>query len=389
MHAWIYLVIEFLDELVFGVYAAATPLIRNDLVLTYAQIGLLLSLPGLIANFIEPFLFILGDVWKRRVILLGGGILFTLSLALTSLSTSFLILLFSFIVFFPASGMFVSLSQANLMDMEPSRHEHNMARWTFAGSLGVVVGPLLLSLLLTFNLGWRPAFGALAMLALITLLLAWRRIPRGRASAAPLPKLSHLFDGFRSALTALRNRDVLRWLVLLEFSNLMLDVLYGFLPLYFVDVAGFTPVEAAASVAVWTGVGLLGDFLLIPLLERVKGLKYLRWSVAFELVLFPAFLLVSVPWLKLVIVGAMGFFNAGWYAILKANMFSAMPGQSGIAQALDNVSGMFGTLLPFAIGLAAQSFGLGAAMWLLLAGPLALLVGLPRRNPLSNLTPGT
>ncbi len=389
MHAFIYLVIEFLDELVFGVYAAATPLIRDDLTLTYAQIGLLLSLPGLIANFIEPFMFILGDVWKRRVILLAGGILFTFSLALTSLSTSFMVLLLSFIIFFPASGMFVSLSQASLMDLEPSRHEQNMARWTFAGSLGVVAGPLLLSLLLTFGLGWRPAFAALAALAFLILLLAWKRVPVLGASATTLPTVSSLFAGLRSAFAALRNREVLRWLALLEFSNLMLDVLYGFLPLYFVDVAGFTPLEAAASVAVWTGVGLLGDFLLIPLLERVKGLDYLRWSVLIELVLFPAFLLVSVSWLRLVILGAMGFFNAGWYAILKANMFSAMPGQSGIAQALDNVSGMFGTLLPFAIGLAAQSFGLGAAMWLLLAGPLALLLGLPRRNPLSNLTPGT
>jgi MFS transporter, FSR family, fosmidomycin resistance protein len=85
----------------------------------------------------------------------------------------------------------------------------------------------------------------------------------------------------------------------------------------------------------------------------------------------------------------MGFFNAGWYAILKANMFSAMPGKSGIAQALDNVSGMFGTLLPFGLGLAAQAFGLGAAMWLLLAGPLALLFGLPRRTKLANLKSGT
>ena len=64
---FIYLLIEFLDELVFGVGSAATPLIRDDLTLTYAQIGLLLSLPGLIANFIEPFMFILGDVWKRRL----------------------------------------------------------------------------------------------------------------------------------------------------------------------------------------------------------------------------------------------------------------------------------------------------------------------------------
>jgi MFS transporter, FSR family, fosmidomycin resistance protein len=376
--AFSYLLVEFLDELVFGVSAAATPLMRDDLALTYVQIGLLLSLPGLIANFIEPFMFILGDVWKRRAILLTGGALFALSLALTSVSSSFVILLFSFILFNPASGMFVGLSQANLMDMDPSRHEQNMARWTFAGSLGVVAGPLLISGLLAFSLGWRFAFGFLAAATVLTLLLAWKRIPAPGVSAEPFPQWSHFLDGLRNAFSALRNRGVLRWLVLLEFSDLMLDVLYGFLPLYFVDVVGFTTVEAAASVAVWTGVGLLGDFLLIPLLERVEGLTYLRWSVLVELVLFPAFLLVSIPWLKLVILGAMGFFNAGWYAILKAGMFSTMSGQSGTAQALDDVSGIFGKLLPFGIGLAAQAFGLGLAMWLLLAGPLALLLGLPR-----------
>jgi FSR family fosmidomycin resistance protein-like MFS transporter len=76
----------------------------------------------------------------------------------------------------------------------------------------------------------------------------------------------------------------------------------------------------------------------------------------------------------------MGFFNAGWYAILRANLYSTMPGQSGTVMALDNVSGFFGKLLPLGIGLAAQAFGLQWAMWLLLAGPIALLVGLPRKN---------
>jgi len=133
----IYLLIEFIDELVFGVGETAWPLFRNDLHLTYTQIGLLLSLPGIIAAFIEPFIGILGDVWKRRVLILIGGILFTLSLFMTSASYSFVFLLASFIFFFPSSGAFVSLSQANLMDSDTARHEQNMARWTFAGSLGV------------------------------------------------------------------------------------------------------------------------------------------------------------------------------------------------------------------------------------------------------------
>ena len=157
----IYLLIEFVDELVFGVGETAWPLIRSDLHLTYTQIGLLLSLPGILGAFVEPFIGILGDVWKRRLLIVTGGILFTASLAFTSLSTTFYFLLFSFILFFPSSGAFVSLAQANLMDSNPARHEQNMARWTFAGSLGVLSGPLLLGLFLYFGLGWRGPYAAL------------------------------------------------------------------------------------------------------------------------------------------------------------------------------------------------------------------------------------
>ena len=42
------------------------------------------------------------------------------------------------------------------------------------------------------------------------------------------------------AFAALKDKTVLRWLILLEFSDLMLDMLYGFLALYFVDVAHVT-----------------------------------------------------------------------------------------------------------------------------------------------------
>jgi FSR family fosmidomycin resistance protein-like MFS transporter len=254
-----------------------------------------------------------------------------------------------------------------------------MARWTFAGSLGVVLGPLLLAGAAWIGFGWRGMFIGLALLSTLILLFAWRRIPNDKPHPVSFPQFGEILKQFRLTFSALRNWSVVRWLILLEFSDLMLDILYGFLPLYFVDVAGFTPAQAALSVAVWTGVGLLGDFLLIPLVERVKGLDYLHVSVLTELVLFPCFLFSSIPWLKLVLVGLMGFFNAGWYAILKAKLFESMHGQSGAAQALDNVSGLIGKLIPFGIGVAAQTFGLGAAMWLLLAGPIALLIGLPRR----------
>jgi FSR family fosmidomycin resistance protein-like MFS transporter len=57
-----------------------------------------------------------------------------------------------------------------------------------------------------------------------------------------------------------------------------------------------------------------------------------------------------------------------------------MPGQSATVMALDSASGLAGGLLPLAVGIVAQGYGLGTAMWLLAAAPIALLVGLPRRS---------
>ena len=376
----IYLLIEFLDELIGGISQAAWPFIRDDLKLNYLQIGIALSLPGFLSSFIEPFLFTLADAWKRRVVILAGGIFFIIALALTGISTSFLFLLSSFILFYPSSGAFVSLSQASLMDLQPERREQNMARWTFAGSLGMFIGPILLSGAAVIGFGWRGMYITLALLSTLILVYTWNKIPNDNPQSTNLPSFTAILNQFKLTFQALRNWSIIRWLILLEFSDLMLDVLYGFLPLYFVDVAGFSPAQAALSVAVWTGVGLLGDFLLIPLVERVKGLDYLRVSVILELILFPIFLLAPQSWFKLIIIGLMGFFNSGWYAILKAKLFDSMHDQSAAVLTLDNVSGLFGKLIPFGIGLAAYYFGIGAAMWLLLAGPIALLIGLPRKH---------
>lgn len=385
------LVVEFVDEFTFGIREAAWPLIRDDLSLDYTQVGWLLGLPAIVSSLVEPFLGILGDVWRRRAIVLGGGVLFALALLLTAVSESYWVLMLSFVLLYPASGAFVSLSQATLMDTDPARHEHNMARWTFAGSLGVVGGTLVVSASAALDLGWRWLFiGTAAISMLAVLAVARFRFPIHRPEAEdededePPPGF---VAGVRGAAAALRRREVLRWLTLLQFSDLMLDVLLGYLALYFVDVVGVTPETAALAVTVWTVVGLVGDFLMIPLLERVRGLSYLRVSAAVQLLLFPAFLLVPDFWVKLVLIGLLGLFNAGWYSILQGNLYSSMPGKSGTVMTVTNVFGLVGGVLPLGLGLFADSYGLDLMMWLLLAGPVALVIGLPRRGAVP--TPGT
>jgi len=366
---------ELVDELVDGATGSAWPLVRSDLGLSYTQIGLLLGLPALFANLIEPLFGLLADRGYRLHLILGGGVAFALSLGLFAVSGSFWLLLVSLLLFYPASGAFVSLTQAALMDAEPGRRQQNMARWTLVGSVGNVVGPLLVGLSVTLGLGWRPVFGLLAALTAGALVLMWRSRLSLSGGVDPEGSLNgrEAWEDIRDALT---RADVRRWLLLLEAGNLTADVFRGLVALYFVDAVGASPAVAGLAITVFTGVGLLGDVLVVPLLERVSGVAYLRVASLLTALLFPAFLLVPQPAAKLVLLGLLGLLNAGWYAVLQARLYGSLPGRSGTVMALGSVSGMIGGLVPLALGLVAQRFGLEAALWCLLAGPLALLVGL-------------
>ena len=381
---FIYLLIEFLDELVFGVGETAWPLIRDDLNLSYTQIGLLLSLPGIIAAFIEPFIGILGDVWRRRLLILGGGILFTASLFMTSTSYSFIFLLFSFILFFPSSGAYVSLSQANLMDSDESRHEQNMARWTFAGSLGVVTGPFLLGLFVYLGLGWRGTYALLASLSALSLIVAFGYLPADKKNT-PFPSFNEVFDGFKSAFQSLKRKEVWRWLLLLEFADLMLDVLFSFLALYFVDVVNVNETQAGIAVTIWLVMGLITDFLFIPYVDKLTDTaQFLRRTPLLNLITFIGFMLIPGFIPKIILVILVNLSNTGWYPILQGRLYSSLPGQSASIMAIGAVTTPLAKALPLLIGILADRAGLDIAMWVLLLAPIALLIGLPK-----NLTPRT
>jgi len=367
-----------LDELVYGAREASWPLIRHDLGLQNIQVGLLLSLPTMVSSLVEPVLGVLGDTGWRRRLILGGGLLFAARLLLFATSPGFLPLLLASALLYPASGAFVSLSQATLMDLAPARREQNMARWTVAGSVGAVAGPLLLAGFVTLHFGWRPLFAALAVLTLPAIVLASSQLgnhsfPDGQ---------ERLLSGLRDALHELHRPSVLRWLALLECSDLLVDVLLGYLALYFVDVAGATVSQAALAVTVRTGAGLAGSLLLLPLLARLDGLLYLRVSALAALIVFPSLLLVPGLIPKLLLVGSLALINAGWYPVLQARLYAELPERSGTAMAVGTIFGTGAAILPVLVGLVAQRAGLHTALWLLAAGPIAILLGLPRSSRL-------
>lgn len=340
-------------------------MVRADLSLSYLQVGLLLAVPGLASLVLEPAIGVLGDMGRRRVLVFAGGLGFVVALLLAAVAPGFGLLLGAFLLMFPSSGAFVSLSQATLMDLAPAMRERNMARWTLAGSIGVAAGPLLFAA----TRSWRWTFAGLAVVALVLTALA-RSLPfdgRGERS------------GFRTALAALRRRDVLRWLALLELQDLGGDVLYGYLALYFVDVVGVSTTTAALVVAVWTGADLVGNLVLLRVLRRMRGTSYIRATAFAVAVLFPAFQIVAGLWPKLILIGLVSALHSGWYPVAKGRLYAELPGLSGTAMGISTVTGLLGSALPLAVGLLAGRFGLHDAFWLVLLAPLALLIGVPRR----------
>jgi len=395
------LAVELADELVDGAKGAALPLIRHDLDLSYAQVGLLASVPLLAGGALElPLGILAGAGRRRRLAVLGGGILFILTLLAVAGARSFAVLLAAFTLFYPASGAFVSLTQADLMDAWPDRQAQVMTRWDLAGSTGAVAGPLLLTAVLAAGGGWRVAYLVLAAAAAAAWLGTCLRDPSPAASPAPEPDPANADPPdadspdadspdrgrpwtarAREVLAALQDWPVLRWLVLLQVADLLVDVFTGFLALYLVNVAHLSPAVAALAIAIRFGAGLAGDAVLVVVLERVADLAVLRASAVAAALLYPAFLLVPGTAAKLVILAALSMVTTPWYPLLQARLYGSLPGRSSVAVTLSSAAGMAGGLGPLAVGLIADAFGLPWALAGLVAVPLAVLAGTAAAGP--------
>jgi FSR family fosmidomycin resistance protein-like MFS transporter len=329
-----------------------------------------------------PLTLLYGQGRRRRLAVLGGGLVFILSLLAVAASRSLVVLLAAFTSFFLASGAFVSLTQAELMDTSPDRQAQLMARWDVTGMTGAVAGPLLLVAVLASGGSWRAAYLVLAGVATLAWLGTCLRKPHPAPVAAesePEDDLAFM-DRVRMVLTALRDWSILRWALLINVADLLVDVFTGFLALYLVEVVHLAPTIAALAIAIRLGAGLAGDAVLVIVLERVTDLTVLRATAVAAALLYPGFLLAPGPVAKLVILALLSAATATWYPLLQGRLYGSLPGRSSVAVTLSSAAGLAGGLGPLAVGLIAGAFGLSWALAGLVVVPLAVLAGSAGRS---------
>ena len=365
--------VELLDEFIYGLFGATLPTIKTELALTYTQVGLLFTLPGLVGLLGDPFIGLLGDTRHRRVLVLSGIMATALGLTLIAGSQQYLPLLLAQCLMYVASGAYVNLSQATLIDRDPRRAENTMARWVLMGAIGVTFSPLLITLVLSLEGSWRAVFLGTAIAAGVFALLLFKQRFDGHAGAES--EIGSVKQLGSSLLTALRSRTLFKWVILTELADFMLDKLLEVTGLYFHDVAGVSLSAASAVVTVSTVAGLIGSFALVPLLEKINGVRVLRITAFIVLIAYAALLLIPLVWLKVVLVAVISLSTAGWFVVLRAKCYEALPGQSGVVVAVTSLANISNLFVPLLLGGLADAFGLQAAMWLLIIGPIALIWG--------------
>jgi FSR family fosmidomycin resistance protein-like MFS transporter len=367
------------DELTCGFLVIALPLLRDRLHLSYAEAGLLFTVGALASLLVEPVINVVSDLGSKRIPILVGTVMLAGAFILAGLAHSFLVELLAFVIWSPAVGISVGLSQAALIDGAPHSSEPILLRWTIMSGVGDLMAPLLVALIVSLGLGWTALCVIAAVVwMLATLFLAWQRFPApARAESSDEPAVGNLLAGVREALG---NRELLRWAGIVLISSMPDEVFLAFAAFYLHDHTRASEGAIGLVLAIGIASGLLALILMDRLSHRVAGIKLLPWLAVIALAGFIVFLSastmpVATVGLILVEIGA-----AGWYPIAKAAAYSICPGRPGVVLAVLSLGIPVDIALPGCIGLLASHFGLVWAIGALALSPLGVLLLQPRRQ---------
>jgi predicted MFS family arabinose efflux permease len=362
--------------------AYLTPFIVKEMGLSNGQLGLIaaaLSAAIALSSFFGSQLA--DQSGRRKAILVGCTLVFSLLSGVSGLATTFVFLLAARFALGLSEGPIVPISQAIILDSSsPRRRGFNMGFMQMVGAFGIAgfIGPRIATQLGADH-GWRTAMflsiiPGLIVAALMLLVLK-RDAPRpeGRRAAQGNP-----FADF-AALLRIPNMRIALAIAGLITGWLVLES--TFLTRFLTEVKGLTPVAAGAVIS-WGGIGAFAGGILFPAISDWAGRKAVLVLGSFAAMLGPLALLY-LPADPTALSWAMGL---GWMPLGIAPLYcatvpteSVSPAQAATAVGLSmGFAELFGgVVMPPIGGYAGDALGLQAVFWicvgLALASALAAL----------------
>jgi len=262
---WVAIILHMLNHMISGAMPMLYPEIMDEFALSYSQLGLLRSANTFATGFPQMFVGVLRRWTSGRLLLGVGNLINAVMNILAGMSRGFL----QFFGFRILGGIGSSPQHpvgASLVTSatDPSKRGRMLGLNQAIPSLAFTFTPLLTAYLLTM-MGWRPALALLSMPALVfSLILIF--FVKGSSSSEARTGDSLSWASLREAM---RNRNVLFISVLRSVMAFRMGV-RAFLPLYFIDILGFTAEKSSLLYSVLLAGGIFGPFFWGNVSDRVN-----------------------------------------------------------------------------------------------------------------------
>ncbi len=338
-----------LNDMIQSVIPAMYPMLKDNLGLTFAQIGIITFVFQLASSILQPFIGLYADRHPQPYSL-SLGMFFTLAGLLTlAYSSSFTMVLLSVAIIGCGSSVFHP--EASRVAQMASGGKKSLAQSIFqvGGNGGSAIGPLLAALIvLPFGqhaAGWFAVAALLAALILVRIgywyslmLSQWGKIKRARQMSLP-------------DLTASKVRSAMAILVVMMFSKYFFNAcMTSYFTFFLIDKFGITVQQSQfclfAYLAAFAAGTLLGGFL-----GDRYGRKYVILFSIFGAAPFTLALpyIGSLPWV-IVVATIIGLIIASAFSAIVVYATDLKPDKVGM------VAGIFFGLM-FGLG------GIGSAFF--------------------------
>ena len=311
---------------------------------------------------------------RRKIILVVAALLFSLASLVSGFANSFAMLIGARLLMGVAEGGVMPITQALVAaEVEPGRRGLAMgAAQNFgANLLGNFLAPVILVAFASLY-GWRRAFFLTALPGFLIGVFMWWfiRDPKVPERTARETKVS------MSRVAGLRNVWLCCILSILLVAFLV--VFAAFMPVYLVQSLAMDKGTMSWLMAMWGLPSMLYAFL-IPGTSDLVG----RRPVVIVMGAVSALIPLSVLFFRtdvwpLFLMFALGAAVSGTYPLVMATIPSETVPATGLATAMGLTMGLGeiigGVLSPSVAGLLADSYGLGAIVWVLLALSAAIFL---------------
>jgi len=356
------------------------PSIKEELSLSYTQIGAMVGVTNILGGFLQMIYSIAGRKVSRRILLSGSNFFMSLGCLLVGVANRFeAVITGNAVAGVGQAGIHPVSSSIVSQKFEKKGIGTALSIFYGLGYVGNIISPLLLSTI-AVAAGWRSAYYLLALIFLLTGVLVLFGLRGEPAGEKAISKGSgrRLVDDVRSALKV---RGAIPILVAQAFisGGTGMGVMTTWVPVYLRDASkglGLNVFDAGVISSIATVGGVLGTICLGRIADQKGYLKTATLSLMtttttiFLLTLYPGFNLILVPHLFFL---SMTTFSMS--SILQAHLArSAGPSERDILLGLFftfgfGVSSLWSTLFGALIN---SSF---SAVWLTMvgAGTAALL----------------